>query len=145
MCFLHGRCICHVFSYLDAGEFGVVWGPGVELFPLKCNFVNFPFLAISLSLSCHSCSPVRAPVNTTGRGRSPRVGRVLRVVVWMTWMTAMMMTLIMVMMIMMMALVMMILMMMMMMMIMVLGFNLLVGSVLKAPRTFRESSANNSF
>ena len=58
-------------------------------------------------------------------------------------MTAMMMTLIMVMMIMMMALVMMILMMMMMMM--VLGFNLLVGSVLKAPRTFRESSANNSF
>ena len=32
-----------VVVHLDAGEFGVVWGPGVELFPLKCKIVIHPF------------------------------------------------------------------------------------------------------
>ena len=29
--------------HLDAGEFGVVCGPGVELYPLKCKIVIHPF------------------------------------------------------------------------------------------------------
>ena len=49
-----------VIVHLDAGEFGVVWGPGVELFPLKCKIVIHPF-PVSISYQtpfpehqCHS-------------------------------------------------------------------------------------------